>query len=462
MGTSVAATMDDRKLLTDTLILGLGKTGLSCARFLAAQGEPFTVADSREQPPGLESFRTEFPGVQVMLGKFDGDILSSAGLLIISPGISVDEPAIQQAVVTGTELIGDIELFVRHANAPIVAVTGSNGKSTVATLIAAMIEKAGFDVALGGNIGTPALSLLGQGKQDFYVLELSSFQLETVWSMNAAAAVVLNISADHLDRHHNIQRYVSAKEKIYEGDGCMVINRDDRSVCAMIREDRRMLTYTLSSPGAGEFGLRISDGTEWICFDDKPLLRSSDVLITGRHNLANALAALALGKSIGLVDSAMISVLTEFRGLPHRCELIANVNGVEWINDSKGTNPGASCAAIEGLAERGNLVLIAGGDGKGADFATLAESVAGRVHSVVLIGRDARRIAAVLEGKVKVCFATGMDAAVNTAAKLARSGDKVLLSPACASFDMFRDYQDRGQRFAEAVYRLRDTGNVND
>jgi UDP-N-acetylmuramoylalanine--D-glutamate ligase len=437
----------------NTIIIGLGKTGMSCARFLAGRGERFTVIDSRANPPELDRFKQDFPGVSLFLGEFDPQLLQSARLLIISPGFPADHPAIRAAVSNGVELVGDIELFARHANAPVVAVTGSNGKSTVAALISAMIKAAGFNVCLGGNFGTPALSFLEKNRPDFYVLELSSFQLETVRSLDAVAAVVLNISADHMDRYAGLDEYAKAKQRIYAGTGAMIVNHDDHRVAAMVQAGRKTLSYSLSRPAPADFGLHNHAGAGWLGHGEHMLMPVAEMLLKGRHNVSNALAALALGYAIGLPIHSMIDVLKNFSGLPHRCEWVADITGTSWINDSKGTNPGATCAAIEGLAGENDLVLIAGGDGKGADFSALADSVRGRVHAVVLIGRDAKIIAAALKDKTTTHFADSMEVAVQVAAGLARPGDKVLLSPACASFDMFRDYQDRGHKFIEAVMR---------
>ncbi len=441
-----------------TIIIGLGKTGLSCARFLARRGIAFVIMDSRNSPPALESFIQDFPDVEIYLGEFDPAILAAATFMVISPGVSANHPAIRTAAEKGAELVGDIELFARHANAPVVAVTGSNGKSTVASLISSMIAASGLEVYLGGNFGTPALAFLDKPAPDFYVLELSSFQLETVRSLNAIASVVLNISADHMDRYEGLEDYANAKRHIYAGTGHMVINHDDARVVAMAAPDRNLVGFTLSVPKAGDFGLVSHGGQDWLSQGMTLLMPVTSMAMKGRHNVSNALAALALGHAIGLSSGTMIEVLKTFAGLPHRCEWVAESRGVTWINDSKGTNPGASCAAIEGLADGEDIILIAGGDGKGADFSELAGSVAGRVHAAILIGRDANRIASALEGKTRIYYATSMDAAVSTAADVARAGDKVLLSPACASFDMFCDYQDRGHRFIESVIRL--TGTV--
>lgn len=438
----------------ETIIIGLGKTGYSCVRFLAKQGKQFAVVDNRNHPPELDRLISEFPEVNFYSGEFDSGLLASAKQLIISPGVSMQHPAIRLAAKAGVEIIGDIELFARHVNAPVVAVTGSNGKSTVVSLVSSMISAADKTVYLGGNFGTPALSFLEQPPPDFYVLELSSFQLETVSSLDAAVAVVLNISADHMDRYADIVEYATAKQRIYAGTGCIVINKDEPRVVAMTRPARSVTRYTLHEPVNEEFGVIRRDAHDWLCHGKELLVPASEMLLKGRHNISNALAALAIGYAIGLPMRIMTEVLKIFTGLPHRCEWVTDSDGVTWINDSKGTNPGASCAAIEGLSEGDDIVLIAGGDGKGADFSLLAESVMGRVHAAVLIGRDANQIAVALKDKTAVYFATTLDAAVKTAARLSRKGDKVLLSPACASFDMFRDYQDRGQQFIESVIRF--------
>jgi len=440
----------------DSIIIGLGKTGLSCVNYLSRLGQSFAVIDSRNDPPDLNNLKQFYPDVPFHLGQFDPNLLCTAKSLIVSPGVSIFEPAIQYAVQHGVELIGDIELFVKEAQAPIIAVTGSNGKSTVATLITEMIKEAGQKVELGGNIGKPALSLLNKSHPDFYVLELSSFQLELVNSLDAVVSVVLNISVDHMDRYKDMNEYIGAKKKIYMGSGCMVINYDDKCVSRMINHDRKFIGYLLNNPKHGDFGIRVIDGSEWLCYGKEPIISASELCIKGRHNISNALAALALGKSIGLQTDPMASVLKNFNGLPHRCEWIATINNIDWINDSKGTNPGASSAAIEGLCDGNNLVLIAGGDGKGADFTSLAKSASGRVHTAILLGRDAYRIAAALTDNIKIYHATSIEGAVSLAAQLASEGDKVLMSPACASLDMYTDYQQRGRLFREAITRLKE------
>jgi len=446
--------MLNEKIKYDALIIGLGKTGLSCVRYLSGKGLSLAIADNREAPPELKKLKDECSEVSVYLGNFDPILLCSAKLIILSPGVSILDPAIQHAIENGVEVIGDIELFVRDTKVPIIAITGSNGKSTVATLITDMIRESGVKAELGGNIGTPALSLFERLQPEFYILELSSFQLETIQSLNAVVSVILNISNDHMDRYNFIDDYISAKKKIFMGNGCVAINKDDDLILSMKNKNRKMIFYSFGCPEEDELGIRLIDDVKWVCYGNEKILSLADIVIKGRHNILNVLAALALGLSIGLEIKFMVSAIKSFKGLPHRCELIATVNNVEWINDSKGTNPGATCAAIEGVARGNNIVLIAGGDSKCADFLSLAKYVIGRVHTAILIGVDANRIATVLDNTINIYYATSMESAVSLAAKLAKDGDSVLLSPACASIDMFSDYQERGTEFKQAVLRI--------
>lgn len=434
-----------------TIIVGLGRTGLSCARFLANRGETYWVADSREQPPGREELLREQPDVELHLGAFEPKVFAVAGRLIVSPGVSLDEPAIVAARKAGVPVLGDIELFARTVRAPVVVITGSNGKSTVTSLLAEMGRAAGRDVSVGGNIGIPALELIDEGEPDLYVLELSSFQLEATQSLEAAAAAVLNVSDDHLDRHGSIEAYAAIKQQIFHGSGVMVINREDPLVAAMADPKRRVLSFG-EAEGA-DFHLTGRDGSVQLAQRGEPLLPVSELRIAGRHNWLNALAALALGEAIDLPTSAMLSALKRFPGLPHRCQHVAEKGGVHFFNDSKGTNVGATLAAITGMpGER--VILIAGGLGKGADFRQLRAPLAERGRAAVLMGRDAELLERALEGVVPMVRAVSMDEAVKTAAGLANTGDAVLLSPACASFDMFSGYAERGDTFMEAVGRL--------
>lgn len=438
----------------DTVIVGLGKTGMSCVRYLSGQGRPFVVIDSRSEPPELESLRQRYPDVLCFLGSLDEDILSAARHIIVSPGVALTEPAITAAAARGATIIGDIELFCLQATVPIIAITGSNGKSTVASMLHEMILRSGKRSGLGGNIGTPALDLFSTDAPDFYVLELSSFQLEAVYSLNSVAAVMLNVTEDHMDRYHDINGYAQAKEKVYGGDGVMVINLDDKFVAGVEIRDRKSITYSLCESSAGVFGIRTVNGERFLAYGTELLLPASALQIHGDHNLSNALAVLALGTAIDLPMSSMLDSLKVFAGLPHRCQWLARIDGVDWYNDSKGTNVGASCAAINGLATAGDLILIAGGVAKDADFSQLAETVRQHVRTVILIGRDANVLAAALAGTCRIYSAMSIDAAVHLAAELADEGASVLLSPACASFDMFADYQARGEAFSQAVSSL--------
>ncbi len=433
-----------------TLIVGLGKTGLSCARYLSAQGVPVAITDTREQPPGLEALRSELPDLALFLGGFDASVFDAADRLVVSPGVPVSEPLIQEAMERGVPVVGDIELFAQIADAPVIAITGSNGKSTVTTLVGAMAEQAGLRTMIGGNLGEPALDLLGRGAE-LYVLELSSFQLETTSSLHSKAAVVLNISSDHMDRYSGVEAYAKVKSDIYNQAEIGVYNLDDPRVVAMSQGQESDLFFTLNQPGQNCFGICRIDGIEWICYEQRALLPAAVLLMPGRHNLSNALAALALGSAMGLPDSAMLDALKQFRGLPHRTQFVAEHAGVRWYNDSKGTNVGACVAALQGFEGKGKTVLIAGGDSKGADFSVLAPVVQQTARAVVLIGRDAPVIEQALAGTVPLLHAASMEEAVSIAAEQARSGDRVLLSPACASFDMFSGYEQRGQVFMDAV-----------
>ena len=435
----------------DTLVLGLGKTGLSCVSYLAGSGETLGVADSSQAPPGLEKLKERYPLVPFFPGEFQSGLLCRARRLIISPGIAPSHPAIRAACRAGVEIMGDVEIFCRDINAPLIAVTGSNGKSTVVSLLAMMLERAGLRVGLGGNIGTPALDLLSLPVPDYYLVELSSFQLETLRSHRPVAAAVLNVSADHLDRYENIRDYARAKENIYGGGGIMVINRDDEVVLGMLRPERSVISYSLTQADA-DFSVSQHNGETWLMHKDSALMRQSELNLHGRHNLANVLACLALGRALNLPMPAMLEALRDFTGLPHRCEWVAEFNGINWFNDSKGTNVGATLAALYGLSNNSkNILLIAGGDGKGANFSPLKGALEKHVKSTILIGKSAKEIAAIVPDRESVFYATSMAAAVSTAFRLALPGDTVLLSPACASLDMFRNFADRGDAFKRCV-----------
>jgi UDP-N-acetylmuramoylalanine--D-glutamate ligase len=348
------------------------------------------------------------------------------------------------------QAIGDIELFAREATAPVIAITGANGKSTVTALTGEMCRRAGLQTAVGGNIGVPALSLLGDREPDVYVLELSSFQLETTHSLNARAATVLNISPDHMDRYGDIGEYAGAKARVFRGNGTMVLNADDSRVMRMRQSGRRTVSFGLGRPAeAQDYGLDEIRGETWLVHGTQPLMAAREVPLAGRHNLANVLAAMALAETAGVVPEDACAAVREFKGLPHRTELVAERNGVRWYDDSKGTNVGATVAALNGMTAP--VILIAGGDGKGQDFSELKPACAQHARAVVLIGRDAPLIEAALGNAVTARRAKDMHEAVRFAAGLAQPGDVVLLSPACASFDMFRNYEHRAEVFRAAV-----------
>ncbi|WP_031211442.1 UDP-N-acetylmuramoyl-L-alanine--D-glutamate ligase [Marinobacter sp. EN3] len=437
-----------------TLIVGLGKTGLSCVRYLSGQGREIAVADSRLQPPGLDELKAGWPDVPVYLGEFDEDLFAGFNELVVSPGISIAEPAIAGAAARGARIRGDIDLFADAADAPIIAITGSNGKTTVTTLVGEMARAAGRNVQVGGNIGTPALDLLDQGA-DLYVLELSSFQLETTEELGALAATVLNVSDDHMDRYPDKMAYFQAKQRIYRGCKNAIVNLDDALSTPMARDTLRFLCFGFNRVNPETFSTRDDDQGTWITWGLDNLLLASELQLMGRHNISNVMAALALGHAAGLAMESMLEVARSFRGLPHRCEFVRNLNGVDYINDSKGTNVGATVAAIESLVpDSGKVILIAGGDGKGADFQPLAEPVAACCRALVLIGRDAGKISEAVGASVPQYRATSLQEAVSLARQAAEPGDRVLLSPACASFDMFRDYNDRGEQFRALVEGL--------
>lgn len=439
-----------------SLIIGLGKTGLSCARYLNQQNVPFAIMDTRTEPPGLTEFKKEFPNVPIYLGGLQAEIILQAKELIVSPGIALQEPQIAKAIAQGIPAIGDIELFVRAIKKPLIAITGTNGKGTVTTLVGNMIRQAGYKVCVGGNIGTPALELLTADEVDFYVLEISSYQLESTQSLRPAAATILNVSADHLDRYGDMASYIAAKQRIYQHAEISVWNRNDDYTAPKNAGTKNTSSFGLSAPQANEFGIRQKDGQFYLAYGDEILLAVDKLKIKGRHNWLNALAALALGQAINLPMAAMLTALQEFKGLTHRCEWVAEKNGVAWYDDSKGTNVGATAAAIESLGSTitGKLILIAGGLGKGADFTSLCKPVAHYVKVVILIGADALLIAEALQNATVIKHAKSLEEAVLLAKDLSVAGDAVLLSPVCASFDMFNNAEHRGEVFKEIVNNL--------
>lgn len=446
-----------------TLVLGLGDTGLSAARWLAARGAIVSVADSRVQPPHAQALREALPDAALHCGPFQDEVLQAADMLVASPGVPLAEPAVARAVQKGIEVAGDVELFARAIKASpakLIAITGSNGKSTVTAMCGAMGEAAGKVTCMAGNIGLPVLDALmdieagRMAEPEVWALELSSFQLETTASLDADSATVLNISEDHLDRYPGMDAYAAAKARIFSGHGVQVLNRDDARVMAMAIAGRRQISFGLNSASGGsDFGLDAGE----LCLGGERWMQVSDLPVAGLHNAVNALAALALTTSIGLGRDGLLEGLRRFKGLPHRVELVDEIEGVRFYDDSKGTNVGATEAALHGMDRK--VVVILGGDGKGQDFAPLKKAVAANARAAVLIGRDAPLIEKALSGSgVPMEKASSMQSAVEAAFGLAHEGDAVLLSPACASWDMFRNYAHRAEVFIESVRQLGRSG----
>jgi len=433
------------------LVVGLGATGLSIARYLRRSDIDAMFFDSRAEPPGMKELNEVWPDAEVLLG----DVKLPAGVarIIASPGISDRHPLLANARRKRLEVVSDIELFAREAKAPFVAITGSNGKSTVTTLIHLMCRADGRDSLAGGNLGEPALDLLDHPTPQLYVLELSSFQLHRTNTLPAAVAVLLNVSPDHLDWHSDEAEYRKSKYRVYRDAKAAVINRSDAEALKRTRHCKRVISFGLDEPTENQFGLRTEDGETYLARGDALLISVKDLAMYGVHNQLNALAALAAGELVGLGMPAMLQVLAEFPGLPHRMQLVARVRAVDYINDSKATNVAAAVASVNSVD--GMLVLIAGGEGKGGDFRELAEALEGKLRGAVLIGTDAEKIASALDTVMPVRFATDMSVAVQLAASCAVSDDTVLLAPACASLDQFKNYMARGDAFCEAVRALK-------
>ncbi|KTD28015.1 MULTISPECIES: UDP-N-acetylmuramoyl-L-alanine--D-glutamate ligase [Legionella] len=438
------------------LVAGLGKTGQSIAGYLRRRNKPFVVFDTRREVAGLSEFTSEFPGVDVFLGAFPTTLYEQLAGIITSPGVPLDEPFLQRAFQLNIPVYGDIECLAHEIQAPVIAITGTNGKSTVTTLVGEMAKAAGLTAAVAGNIGFPVLDLLDDGNHyDLWVLELSSFQLDLTHSLKPIAATILNISPDHLDRHHTLDAYIKAKQRIYHRAEFLLYNREDKATYPQ-NKTAKAISYGLDAPAEGQWGIVEHQGKLYLAHGKKRLLSVEQLRLKGKHNWQNALAACALATSAGINAEFMVKVLETFSGLPHRCQWVRNIDGVDWINDSKGTNIGAAISAISGIgsAMHGKVVLIAGGIGKGADFTELRSPVADYVRSVVLIGEDADKIQAALANVVPVLRASSLEGAVTLAKSQAIPGDVVLLSPACASFDMFRDFNHRGESFANLVAKL--------
>jgi len=449
--------MDSRLRGNDTgtimkVVIGIGLTGLSCIRYLINRGETVAAIDSRPSPPELEKLQQEFPQVPFTTGSFDSPLLAQATELIISPGVSLKQPPIAQRIANGIPAIGDVELFARAVQKPVIAITGSNGKTTVTSLMGKMVADAGHTVEVCGNIGQPVLEAIAKPLPDFYVTELSSFQLETTVSLKPFTAVVLNVCQDHMDRYDSYEDYCQAKRRVYLNCRFPVVNADQPEIWRLLHFDHSPLSFSLQ-PLVEGFCLREHGGEFYLAWGKQLLLPVKAMQLSQRYEFQNALAALALGSAAGLPMASMLKTLQHFRGLPHRCQAVGEFGGIRWYNDSKGTNVGATIAAILslGAAKTGRLFLIAGGDSKKADLSSLLTPVTRFVDQLILLGQDAPLFQNLLQDKLPITHVTSMQEAVTFAAKSAQPGDVVLLSPACASFDMFRNYAHRGEVFVQAI-----------
>jgi UDP-N-acetylmuramoylalanine--D-glutamate ligase len=433
------------------LVMGMGITGASCARYFAARGMAAEFVDTRERPPGLEAIMDAMPDARVRTGEQPAELSPAIRKLVVSPGVDLQSPLMAAARQREIEILSDIDLFTAECTGRIVAITGSNGKSTVTSMLGSMLNDVGWSVVTGGNLGTPVLDLLGRDTE-VYVLELSSFQLERSKLIPATVAVLLNLSPDHLDQHHDMASYRAAKARVYGACQHAVLNRDAAHLAALIPPGTPVTSFGLSQPAGGELGIQSSSRGECIACGPNLLLSVDEFPLLGRHNLANALAALALGSVLGADVRGLAQALKRYRGLPHRMEVLATTDGITWVDDSKATNVGAAVTSIQSVADP--FVLIAGGDAKGASFEALASAMEGRRCAAVLLGRDAAAMAGALDHVCDVTTVETMHEAVTTAKTIARSGHTVLLAPACSSHDMFANFAERGEIFAAAVEEI--------
>ncbi|MBL4572366.1 MAG: UDP-N-acetylmuramoyl-L-alanine--D-glutamate ligase [Gammaproteobacteria bacterium] len=443
-----------------TVVVGLGDTGLSCVKYFSQAGEKVKVVDSRDEPPGLAALKELYPDVEYELGDFNLETFVTAKQLVVSPGLSIHSPEIEAAKKAGVVITGDIDIFSKQVTAPIIAVTGSNGKSTVVAVLAEILRKAGKNFGLGGNLDgdsfKPALDLIAEGEKDLYLLELSSFQLETTECLGAAVATLLNLSADHMDRYEGIDDYHRAKQRIFTGCKQVVINRDDKKSYPLEASDAAVWDFGFGRAGVNGLGLLEEGGDLYLAYQLEKIVSVSELKIFGQHNISNVLAAVALAMAMAIDMNAIKAAITEFTGLPHRCQWVENIGGVDFYNDSKGTNVAATVAAVEGLGEHisGHIVLIAGGLAKGADFSALVPAMNKWGKVVILIGEDAVEMAGYFDAEIQTYFASDMQDAVRVALQQSIAGDAVLLSPACSSFDMFENFQHRGFAFMKSVETL--------
>ena len=435
---------------TRRAIVGMGATGRSVARFWQSRGLHFEVFDTRVSLAEDFELRRELFNVMCHFGDIDETALDAIDLAVVSPGIALSHPWVRRLQDKGAQICGDVDLFVNEIDVPVVGITGSNGKSTVTSMVGQLLTHCGQSVAVGGNLGTPALELL-DSSIDIAVLELSSFQLERAGKLNLAAATVLNLSEDHLDRHQTMPLYHLAKHRIFLGAEAVVVNCQDPLTLPINAGSATLVAWRLCDPDFNQFGLREVDGEDWICFGFEPLARRKDIPLVGEHNVANAIVSLSIGHALGFPLSNLVSGLAHLTGLPHRCERVADLDGVIFVDDSKATNTAATCSAIAGIKNGRNLVLIAGGQGKNQDFSVLRDPITRFCKQVILMGEAASEIAGALSPNTVVTRANSMSEAVDQAMVAASSGDAVLLSPACASFDMFENYEERGRAFQASI-----------
>ncbi|MDB6095968.1 MAG: UDP-N-acetylmuramoylalanine--D-glutamate ligase [Francisellaceae bacterium] len=443
----------------DFVVLGLGETGRSVASYLSKNNYTFAMNDTRLTPPLLSELKSIYDKTLIVTGGLSESLVLSAKTIVLSPGISDRHPVLQKAKAQKIEIISDIELFARVVTAPVIAITGSNGKSTVTTLVGQMINASGIKVGVGGNLGKPALDLL-EPNTECYVLELSSFQLEHIYSLKPKIATILNVCEDHLDRYDNLQDYLKAKLNIYRKAENILVNTDELYLKPYIPSGIKVQGFGLTNTNLfhlPHFNMIQEDGTEWISYQKQNLIKTQALKILGRHNLSNALAALSIGKLMNLPIEVMIKVLADFTGLPHRTQWVSDFAGITWINDSKGTNVGATLAAIKGLSKalKGKWIVILGGVGKNADFTELKPWLVKYCKAVILLGESAEELNILLNDKIDCYLTDSLNKAVQTAYQLAEKNDGVLLSPACASYDMFKNFEHRGEVFINAVYDLR-------
>lgn len=431
------------------LVIGLGATGFSCVQYLQSKNIPVMVVDTRDNPPKLAECKKCFPHIEIHLGKFSDAVFSKANTIVVSPGMSLDEPCIKKCISNNIPVIGDVDIFARDATAPIIAITGSNGKTTLTTLMGELIKNAGYKAIVCGNIGLPVLEALQQPKPDYYVVELSSFQLDTTYSLKAKVAVVINVSADHMDRYATVDDYRASKQRVYKNCEFAIANKDEPDIWKNLHFKNDLIIFTLKKPNENEFG--ISDN--YLMQGNHKLILISDLILQERHNNQNFLAALAMGSALQLPMENMLQTLKQFSGLPHRCQFVKNINGVAYYNDSKATNVGAAIAAIDSMSQhiKGRIILLAGGDSKGVDLTPLQNPVKKNVAHVILFGKDADLLQTTLSDCTDISRVNNLREAISAAKKIAQSGDIVLLSPACSSLDQFENYAARGNEFIEVV-----------